>query len=244
MGGPMKDNATPQEVLNRHLDLSRSQSEQDFLECYREDSFLVMRSGVRRGIEGIRACYRQLNQELPNARYTYKAVIIEQEVGFLEWSADSETHIVSDGADSYVIRDGYIRAQTIHYTLLPKSNLRSLTEPTAARISSDESAAPVAARSADGVTRGPQIEIVVDGQPMQAFEGESVAAALLANGDRTLRMTARLHEPRGMYCGIGVCFDCVMTVDGRPNVRTCQTQVRAGMRVETQRGDGTWSAEP
>ncbi len=117
----MKHTTTPQEVLNRHLELSRSNPEQDFLECYREDSFLIMPSGVRRGLEGIRACYHQLNQELPNARYTYKVVIIEQDVGLLEWSADSDTHIVMDGVDSYVIQDGYIRAQTIHYTLMPKN---------------------------------------------------------------------------------------------------------------------------
>ena len=239
----MKDIATPQEVLNRHLELSRSQSEHDFLECYREDSFVVMRSGVRRGIEGIRACYRQLNQELPNARYTYKAVVIEQDVGFLEWSADSDTHTVSDGADSYIIRDGYIRAQTIHYTLLPKSSLRSTAEPFAAPITPDNSATPAAARIPGGVTRGPEVEIVVDGQPIQAFEGESVAAAILSSGRRAYRTTTRLNEPRGMYCGIGVCFDCVMTIDGRPNVRTCQGSVRAGMRVESQGGDGKWRFE-
>lgn len=120
-GRQMKNIATPQEVLNRHLDLSRSQSERDFLECYREGSFLVMRSGVRRGIEGIRACYRQLNQELPNACYTYNVIIVEQDVAFVEWSADSDTHTVADGVDSYVIEKGYIRAQTIHDTLVAKN---------------------------------------------------------------------------------------------------------------------------
>jgi len=96
----------------------------------------------------------------------------------------------------------------------------------------------------EAVRRGPEIEIVVDGLPVRAFEGESVAVALLANGRRTLRTTARRGEPRGMYCGVGVCFDCVMTVDGRPNVRTCQTPVRAGMRIESQRGEGIWRVEP
>lgn len=115
-------------------------------------------------------------------------------------------------------------------------------EPPAAQISSDKGATPNAARFG-GVTRGPGVEIFVDGQPIQAFEGESVAAALLASGRRTLRNTARLQEPRGMYCGIGVCFDCVMTVDGRPNVRACQSPVRAGMQIETQQGDGKWSFE-
>jgi len=80
-----------------------------------------MPSGVRRGLQEIRDCYQQLNQDLPNAHYTYKVVIVEQHVGFLEWSAESDTHIVTDGVDSYVIQDGYIRAQTIHYTLVPKN---------------------------------------------------------------------------------------------------------------------------
>lgn len=90
------------------------------------------------------------------------------------------------------------------------------------------------------LVRGPQVEILVDGRPVQAFAGESVAAALLAAGRRALRTTARRGEPRGLYCNIGVCFDCVMAIDGRPNVRTCQTPVRDGMRVESQQGEGTW----
>lgn len=99
-------------------------------------------------------------------------------------------------------------------------------------------------RRIDGhVQRGREVEILVDRQPLCAFEGESVAAALLASGRRTLRTTSRRHEPRGLYCGMGVCFECVMTIDGRRNVRTCQTPVRAGMVVETQTGDGVVVAE-
>ncbi len=93
------------------------------------------------------------------------------------------------------------------------------------------------------MTRGPEILITVDGDTLRAFEGESVAAALLAAGRRVWRVTSRVGGPRGFYCGIGVCFDCVMTIDGRPNVRTCQTPVRAGLRVETQRGVGTWTLD-
>lgn len=81
----------------------------------------------------------------------------------------------------------------------------------------------------------------MDGRAVKAFAGETVAAALLAAGRRVLRTTARRREPRGMFCAIGICFECVMTVDGRPNVRTCQTPVRPGMRVESQTGNGTWT---
>jgi len=95
-------------------------------------------------------------------------------------------------------------------------------------------------RADDLLSRGAEVELIVDGLPLCAFRGETVAAALLAAGKRALRTTSRRAEPRGLYCGIGVCFDCVMTIDGRPNVRACQTQVQAGMRVESQSGHGTW----
>jgi aerobic-type carbon monoxide dehydrogenase small subunit (CoxS/CutS family) len=67
-----------------------------------------------------------------------------------------------------------------------------------------------------------------------------VAAALLAAGKRSLRVTPRRGEPRGLFCGMGVCFDCLVEVDGRPSVRACRTTVKAGMRVETQQGLGSW----
>lgn len=93
----------------------------------------------------------------------------------------------------------------------------------------------------DGIKRGDAIEIVVDGEPVRAYEGESVAAALLAIGQRTLRTTTRRSAPRGLYCGIGTCFECLMVIEGRPGVRACQTVVREGMRVDTQQGDGRWA---
>lgn len=96
-------------------------------------------------------------------------------------------------------------------------------------------------RMDDGIKRGDAIEIVVDGDPVRAYEGESVAAVLLAIGQRTLRTTTRRSAPRGLYCGIGSCFECLMVIEGRPGVRACQTVVREGMRVDTQRGDGQWA---
>lgn len=85
-----------------------------------------------------------------------------------------------------------------------------------------------------------QVQIFVDGRPVLAREGEMIAAALIANGISTFRYTAHHNKPRGIYCGIGRCTDCVMVVDGVPNVRTCVTQVREGMHVTTQRGTGAW----
>lgn len=80
------------------------------------------------------------------------------------------------------------------------------------------------------------VEITVDGKTIEAKEGEPILAALLAAGIRINRYTAKLHEPRGLYCGIGQCTDCAMVVDGQPNVRTCITPVKAGMVIETQYG--------
>jgi predicted molibdopterin-dependent oxidoreductase YjgC len=83
-----------------------------------------------------------------------------------------------------------------------------------------------------GVRRGPSFEIVVDGVPMQAYEGETIATVLLAHGQVVLRATPKRGRPRGLFCGMGVCFDCLVTVDGLPNLRSCVTYARAGMRVQ------------
>ncbi|HOG00269.1 MAG TPA: (2Fe-2S)-binding protein [Clostridia bacterium] len=85
-----------------------------------------------------------------------------------------------------------------------------------------------------------EVQIFVDGRPVAAREGEMIAAALIANGIFKFRYTPHAHKPRGVYCAIGRCTDCVMTVDGVPNIRTCITQVRDGMRVDTQHGMGAW----
>ena len=83
--------------------------------------------------------------------------------------------------------------------------------------------------------RGPPVEIVLDGRTVPAYDGETVAAVLLAQGEIATRTTVK-GEPRGIFCGIGLCFDCLVVVDGVPNTRACMTWVRDGMRVERQDG--------
>ena len=95
-----------------------------------------------------------------------------------------------------------------------------------------------------GVERGRPLGVFVDGAEVRAYEGESIAAALFASGRRFTRWTAQTGEPRGYFCGMGVCQDCLVTADGRPNVRACVTPVRDGMRVESQRGLGDWRVSP
>lgn len=86
--------------------------------------------------------------------------------------------------------------------------------------------------------KGNVVGFEYDGKKVEGKEGEPVAAALMAAGVRHFRYTKRFHQPRGIYCAIGRCTDCAMVVDGVPNVRTCVTPVREGMKVETQLGYG------
>ena len=81
-----------------------------------------------------------------------------------------------------------------------------------------------------------KVTFFYNGKEMQGFEGEPIAASLLAAGIRIHRYTAKRHEPRGIYCAIGRCTDCVMVVDGEPNVRTCITPLKEGMQIRTQDG--------
>jgi NADPH-dependent 2,4-dienoyl-CoA reductase/sulfur reductase-like enzyme len=72
-----------------------------------------------------------------------------------------------------------------------------------------------------------------DGRTIEALTGETIAAALTANGILALRR-ARSGEPRGIFCGMGVCSECLVSVDGEPNVRACMTPVRPGMKIMSQ----------
>jgi D-hydroxyproline dehydrogenase subunit gamma len=86
-----------------------------------------------------------------------------------------------------------------------------------------------------GLRRGAAVTINVDGVPLQAHLGETVAAALIADGESALR-TTRGGSPRGLYCGMGVCFECLVMVDGVPNTRACMTWVSDGMEIRHMEG--------
>ena len=84
--------------------------------------------------------------------------------------------------------------------------------------------------------KGDAVEFEFDGKKMTGYEGEPISAALRAAGVMIHRYTVKRKEPRGISCAIGRCTDCVMVVDGTPNVRTCITPLKANMRVQTQDG--------
>lgn len=87
----------------------------------------------------------------------------------------------------------------------------------------------------ENITRGAQIWVEINGARVQGFEGESVAAILMAENLSALRTTQN-GEPRGVYCGMGVCFDCLVVVDDIPNTRACMTWATDGMKISTQEG--------
>jgi predicted molibdopterin-dependent oxidoreductase YjgC len=77
-----------------------------------------------------------------------------------------------------------------------------------------------------------------DGHEIPYVEGMTVGAALLAVGIRSWRTTRVSGRPRGIFCGIGVCYDCLITVDGQPNQRACLIPATPGLDVATQNGTG------
>jgi sarcosine oxidase subunit alpha len=81
-----------------------------------------------------------------------------------------------------------------------------------------------------------RVSITVDGQRIDAREGDSVAAAMLAAGFDRCRSTPVTGEARAPYCMMGVCFDCLVTIDGTGNRQGCLVEVEEGMNVELQHG--------
>jgi predicted molibdopterin-dependent oxidoreductase YjgC len=77
-----------------------------------------------------------------------------------------------------------------------------------------------------------------DGTPVEFTGGQTVGAALTAAGIRSWRTTRHRGRPRGLFCGIGICFDCLVTIDGSPNERACLAEAADGMAVTSQHGTG------
>ena len=79
------------------------------------------------------------------------------------------------------------------------------------------------------------IPVTIDGRPVSARVGDSVAAVLIAEGVQATRVSAVSGAPRGPYCMMGVCFECLVTIDGLGNRQGCLVTVADGMVIETQR---------
>ena len=84
-----------------------------------------------------------------------------------------------------------------------------------------------------------RIAFLFDGEPVEAREGDTVATALLAAGAGATRTTTVSGVARGAYCMMGVCFECLVEIDGVPNRQGCLVAVTDGMRVRRQHGPAT-----
>jgi predicted molibdopterin-dependent oxidoreductase YjgC len=82
------------------------------------------------------------------------------------------------------------------------------------------------------------VTIFIDGTPHAAMVGETIAAALLAAGFDYSRTTPVSQSPRAPFCLMGVCYECLVVIDGQPNQRACQVLVHDGMQVQRQKGSG------
>ncbi|MDO5641726.1 MAG: (2Fe-2S)-binding protein [Paracoccus sp. (in: a-proteobacteria)] len=84
---------------------------------------------------------------------------------------------------------------------------------------------------------GSELRIVnfsFEGAQIDGREGDSVAAALLAAGVGHFRTSPKQHQPRAPYCLMGVCFECLLEIDGEPNQQGCMVELREGMQVRRQ----------
>lgn len=81
------------------------------------------------------------------------------------------------------------------------------------------------------IKRGRKIPVSVNGKKLTAHEGETVHALLAANGISILRKTVKKHEPRGLLCGMGVCYECLVTINNVPDQQACMTLVTENMEI-------------
>ena len=88
----------------------------------------------------------------------------------------------------------------------------------------------------------PALTILIDGVAVEAGEGDSVAAAMLGASHLTTRTSPLSDTPRAPYCLLGVCFECLVTIDGVGNRQACMTAVEPGMRIETNQGKRNYGA--
>ncbi|CAN2202675.1 2Fe-2S iron-sulfur cluster binding domain containing protein [Candidatus Nanopelagicaceae bacterium] len=80
-----------------------------------------------------------------------------------------------------------------------------------------------------------EVSFTFNGISFKGIEGQSIAAALMATGVRELRKTRFEEEPRLIFCGIGICFDCVVVVNGVANQRACLIEISEGAKIESQK---------
>jgi SnoaL-like domain len=122
---PLDSRRCAKQVFEDHLALAaKGILDEDLLRNYHEDCVILINSGEYRGHAGARRLAHQLEREMPGANFEYITRLVSGRFAFLEWTGTSRTSTVKDGVDSFVIENGKIVAQTIHYTLTSGNDLR------------------------------------------------------------------------------------------------------------------------
>jgi hypothetical protein len=111
---------TPQQIFQHHAEALGAEDLDGIDADYSEDAFFMSPAGILRGKSGIRQAFTKLLSDVPKAKWALKTQLYEQDVLLLEWAADSAATKVDDGIDTFVFKDGFIRVQTVRYTLQKK----------------------------------------------------------------------------------------------------------------------------
>ena len=117
----MAGTRSPQEVFSHHAQALGAEDLDEIVADYSDDAVFITPAGVQRGKDGIRQAFTKLLGEVPQATWDLKTTIYEDDILFLEWSAQGGGNRIEDGIDTFVFRDGLIRVQTVRYTLQPAS---------------------------------------------------------------------------------------------------------------------------
>jgi hypothetical protein len=109
---------TPQEVFQHHAETLIAGDLEGIVSDYADDAVLITPDGVRHGKDGVREGFVKLLGQLPQAEWQVPTQIFHDDLLFIEWNATSKDTRVEDGVDTFVFRDGLIRAQTVRYSLI------------------------------------------------------------------------------------------------------------------------------
>jgi predicted ester cyclase len=111
---------TPQETFQHHVEALGAQDVDAIAEDYTEDVVHIVNGTVRRGLDGVREAFVELIDTVPDASWDLPKVVFEDDILYLEWTADSAKNLIEDGTDTFVFtEDGQIRVQTVMYTPQP-----------------------------------------------------------------------------------------------------------------------------
>jgi uncharacterized protein (TIGR02246 family) len=112
---------TPQEVFQHHAEALIAGDLEGIVSDYSDDAVFITPDAVRRGKDGVREAFTKLLSDVPNAEWDVPTQVFQDDLLFIEWRATAKEARVEDGIDTFLFRDGMIRAQTVRYTLIPSS---------------------------------------------------------------------------------------------------------------------------